>query len=83
MSPYLSQFKELSWEKWAIRLQEYLSTVESLIWPDVVILGGGVSKEWQKFMPFLKLRAKILPAQLLNQAGMIGAAWYADEQSKE
>ncbi len=77
------QRKDLSWEKWAMRLQEYLSTVESLIWPDVVILGGGVSKEWQKFMPFLKLRAKILPAQLLNQAGMIGAALYADEKSLE
>ena len=77
------QRKDMSWEKWAERLQEYLSTIESLIWPDVVILGGGVSKEWQKFMPFLKLRAKILPAQLLNQAGMIGAALYADEKSKE
>ena len=76
------QRKDLSWEKWAERLQEYLNTVERLIWPDVVILGGGVSKEWQKFMPFLKLRAKILPAQLLNQAGMIGAALYADEKSK-
>jgi polyphosphate glucokinase len=77
------QNKDLSWEKWAMRLQEYLSTVESLIWPDLVILGGGVSKEWQKFMPYLKLRAKILPAQLLNQAGMIGAALYADEKSRE
>ncbi len=76
------QRKKLSWEKWAKRLQEYLSTVEGLVWPDVVILGGGVSKEWQKFMPYLKLRAKILPAQLLNQAGMIGAALYANEMSK-
>jgi polyphosphate glucokinase len=46
-----------------------------------VILGGGVSKEWQKFMPYLKLRSKILPAQLFNQAGMIGAALYAHEKS--
>jgi polyphosphate glucokinase len=76
------QRKDLSWEKWAERLQEYLSTAERLIWPDVVVLGGGISKEWQKFTPFLKLRAKILPAQLLNQAGMIGAALYADEKSK-
>ena len=76
------QRKDLSWEKLAERLQEYLSTVERLIWPDVVVLGGGISKEWQKFTPFLKLRAKILPAQLLNQAGMIGAALYADEKSK-
>jgi polyphosphate glucokinase len=52
------------------------------MWPDVVVLGGGVSREWHKFLPFLKLRAKILPAQLLNQAGMIGAAIYAYENSK-
>ena len=76
------QRKKLSWERWAKRLQEFLSHVEGLIWPDVVILGGGVSKEWQKFTPYLKLRAKILPAQLLNQAGMIGAALYAAEMSK-
>jgi polyphosphate glucokinase len=75
------QEKKLSWKKWAGRLQEYLSRVEGLIWPDVVILGGGVSKEWQKFMPYLKLRSKILPAQLFNQAGMIGAALYAHEKS--
>jgi polyphosphate glucokinase len=81
-SDAVRQQKELSWEKWASRLQEYLSTVEKLIWPDVVVLGGGVSKEWQKFTPFLKLRAKILPAQLLNQAGMIGAALYAHEKSQ-
>lgn len=77
------QRKDLSWEKWAVRLQEYLTTIEHLIWPDVVVLGGGVSKEWRKFLPFLKLRAKILPAQLLNTAGMIGAALYADGKSKE
>jgi polyphosphate glucokinase len=77
------QRKELTWENWAERLQEYLSRMEGLMWPDVVVLGGGVSKEWRKFLPFLKLRAKILPAQLLNQAGMIGAALYADEKANE
>ncbi len=80
-SDAVRQEKKLSWEKWAGRLQVYLSHVERLVWPDVVILGGGVSKEWQKFMPYLKLRAKILPAQLFNQAGMIGAALYAHEMT--
>ncbi len=81
-SDAVRQEKKLSWKKWAERLQEYLSRVEGLVWPEVVILGGGVSKEWQKFVPFLNLRAKILPAQLFNQAGMIGAALYAHEMSK-
>ncbi len=81
-SDAVRQEKKLSWKKWAVRLQEYLSRVEGLMWPEVIILGGGVSKDWQKFMPYLKVRAKLLPAQLFNQAGMIGAALYADEMSK-
>ncbi len=81
-SDAVRQGKKLSWKNWAVRLQEYLGRLEGLIWPDVVVLGGGVSKEWQKFVPYLKLRAKILPAQLFNQAGMIGAALYAHEMSK-
>ncbi len=76
------QRKELTWAEWAERLQEYLSRIEALMWPDVVVLGGGISKEWQQFLPLLKLRAKIIPAKLLNQAGIIGAAVYAAEQSK-
>ncbi|HZU86208.1 MAG TPA: ROK family protein, partial [Anaerolineaceae bacterium] len=77
------QRKDLSWEKWGERLQEYLSTLERLIWPDVIIVGGGVSKESDKFLPYLKLRAQIVPAQLLNQAGIIGAAVYAQSRLKE
>lgn len=74
------QRKNLSWEKWGERLQEYLAMLESLIWPDVIIIGGGVSKEADKFLPYLKLRAKIIPAQLLNQAGIVGAAVYAQSR---
>ncbi len=74
------QRKNLSWQAWSERLQEYLSTLEKLIWPDVIIIGGGVSKEADKFLPYLKIRARIIPAQLLNQAGIVGAAVYA--QSK-
>jgi polyphosphate glucokinase len=71
------QRKALSWMAWGERLQEYLLTLENLIWPDVIIIGGGVSKEAEKYLPYLKLRARIVPAQLLNQAGIIGAAVYA------
>jgi len=76
-SDAVRQRKNLYWDEWGGRLQEYLSTLERLIWPDVIIIGGGVSKEADKFLPYLKLRAKIMPAQLLNQAGIVGAAVYA------
>jgi polyphosphate glucokinase len=77
------QRKELTWEQWGERLQEYLSRMEALMWPDVVVLGGGVSKEYDKFLPFLKIRAKVIPAMLLNQAGIVGAAVYAAEKSSD
>ena len=72
--------KKLSWEEWANRFQEYLETVEKLFSPDLIILGGGASKEADSFFPYLSTRAKIIPAQLLNQAGIIGAAIYAKDQ---
>lgn len=72
--------KKLSWEEWANRFQEYLETVEKLFSPDLIILGGGASKEAESFLPYLSTRAKIIPAQLLNQAGIIGAAIYAKDQ---
>ena len=67
----------LSWEEWAERLQRYYSHVEALLSPDLIIVGGGISKKADKFLPLLDLRAKIVPAELRNQAGIIGAAWYA------
>lgn len=72
--------KNLSWEEWADRFQEYLETIEKLFSPDLIILGGGASKEAELFLPHLFARAKIVPARLLNQAGIIGAAIYAKEQ---
>lgn len=68
---------ELSWEEWAARLQRYYGHVEDLLWPDLIIVGGGVSKKADKFLPHLHLRAPIVPAQLRNDAGIIGAAWLA------
>ncbi|RPI34910.1 MAG: ROK family protein [Chloroflexota bacterium] len=66
--------KDLSWEKWASRFDEYLVMMEELLWPDLIILGGGVSKDAEKFLPYLTVHAKVMPAQLRNEAGIIGAA---------
>ncbi len=66
--------KELSWEKWAGRVNEFLERMELLFSPDLFIIGGGVSKKHEKFLPLLRARAEIVPAQLLNEAGVIGAA---------
>ncbi|WP_151526607.1 polyphosphate--glucose phosphotransferase [Serinicoccus kebangsaanensis] len=69
--------EDLSWEDWADRLQRYYSHVEDLFWPDLIIVGGGISKKADKYLPLLHTRAPIVPAQLRNDAGIIGAAWQA------
>ncbi|WP_114905972.1 polyphosphate--glucose phosphotransferase [Ornithinimicrobium murale] len=69
--------KDLSWEDWAERLQRFYRHVEDLLWPDLIIVGGGVSKKADKFLPLLDLRTVIVPAHLRNDAGIIGAAWQA------
>ena len=66
--------QDLSWGKWAGRVEEYLTHIEALFSPDLVIIGGGVSKNPDKFLPKLDLRAKIVPATLANTAGIVGAA---------
>jgi polyphosphate glucokinase len=71
--------EDLSWEHWAKRLQRYFGTLENLFWPDLFIVGGGVSKKSAKFLPHLTLRTPIVPAALLNDAGIIGAATLAAE----
>jgi polyphosphate glucokinase len=71
--------EDLNWEQWAKRLQRYFSAIENLLWPDLIIVGGGVSKKSAKFLPHLSLRTPIVPAALLNDAGIIGAATLAAE----
>jgi polyphosphate glucokinase len=66
--------EKLSWKKWGQRLDHYLQTMEKLIWPDLIILGGGVSKKHKQYMPYITVQAEVLPAQMLNEAGIIGAA---------
>jgi polyphosphate glucokinase len=65
---------DLSRKDWAERFNRYLEVLEALLWPDLVILGGGVSKAPEKFMPLLVSKAKIVPATLANTAGIVGAA---------
>jgi polyphosphate glucokinase len=71
--------EKLSWPDWAKRLQKYFRTLEDLVWPDLIIVGGGVSKKSDKFLPLLELRTPIVPAALRNDAGIIGAALLAAE----
>jgi polyphosphate glucokinase len=67
----------MSWEKWAKRVDEYLDRVEFLFSPDLIIIGGGASKKHERFLHLLTTRAQVIPAQLLNDAGIIGAAFAA------
>ena len=71
--------EDLSWGKWAKRLSRYLQVLEDLIWPDLFVLGGGVSKKPDKWVPLLEARTEVVPAQLQNQAGIVGAAMAAAE----
>lgn len=71
--------EDLSWEHWAKRLQKYFSAIEALLWPDLIVVGGGVSKKSEKFLPLLDLKAPIVPAALLNDAGIVGAALLATQ----
>jgi polyphosphate glucokinase len=66
--------KELSWDEWTHRVSKYLRTLEDLIWPDLVIVGGGISKKSEKWLPLLKVRTKVVAATLHNDAGIVGAA---------
>lgn len=70
----------LSWKAWAADLDEHLLAIERLFWPKLFIIGGGVSKRADKFIPRLTVRAEVIPARLLNDAGIVGAAMAADER---
>jgi polyphosphate glucokinase len=65
---------DLTWEEWMQRLKTYISYVEDMFWPDLIVIGGGLAKKLEKNgIPF-ETRTKTVPAQLLNEAGIIGAA---------
>lgn len=72
--------EDLSWEHWAHRVQKYLAHVEMLFSPELFIIGGGVSRKAHKFLPLIEgISAEIVPAQLQNNAGIVGAAMAASE----
>jgi polyphosphate glucokinase len=71
----------LSWQQWAKRLTKYFRAVEALLWPDLIVVGGGVSKKADKFLPLLEIRTPIVASQLRNDGGIIGAALLAAERS--
>ncbi len=74
---------DLSWEDWAKRFNEYLCYMESLIWPDVIVLGGGVSKKMDQFSKYFTCRTPIVAASFLNEAGLVGAAIAARRKFEE
>ena len=73
--------EDLSWADWAERLTTYYRTVEKLFSPDLFVVGGGVSKHADEFLPRLEIDTKIVPAKLRNKAGIVGAALWAHDKS--
>jgi len=71
--------EDLSWKKWAKRVDRFLQRMRDHFWPELIIVGGGVSKKHEKFLPLLTVDADVVPAQLRNDAGIIGAALAAAE----
>lgn len=78
-SDAVRQRQDLSWKKYAKRLNEYLTAMENLFWPDLFIIGGGISKEADNYVPLLNLTTPVVTAQLLNEAGIVGAALAAKQ----
>lgn len=71
--------REQSFAQWAPALNEYLNRIDALIWPDLIIIGGGISRKAGKFIPLLDVRPPVVAAALQNEAGIIGAASRARE----
>lgn len=72
--------KDLSWKEWGGRLDDYVAALEKLLWPELIVIGGGVSAQHEKFFKFIKPRAKLVPAEFFNNAGIVGAALWAAEK---
>ncbi|MDR2380889.1 MAG: ROK family protein [Bifidobacteriaceae bacterium] len=74
--------EQLSYVKCARRLQRYFTEIDRLLWPDLFVVGGGISRKHDKFLPLLKLRPPIVPAVLRNTAGIVGAAVLAGKAAE-
>jgi polyphosphate glucokinase len=66
--------EDLSWKQWSKRIQRYLELLERVLWPQLIIIGGGVSKKSEKFLPRIELNTPVVAAELHNDAGIVGAA---------
>jgi len=75
--------RRLRWKAWAVEFNDYLARLEAYLWPDLIILGGGVSKVMDKYSSLLKSRAPIAVAQYRNTSGIIGAALHAADEMRE
>ncbi|MBM7825540.1 polyphosphate glucokinase [Arcanobacterium pluranimalium] len=75
--------EDLSFEEWAQRLQEVFTYLEKLFSPDLFIIGGGISKKYKKYVPMIDTNAPIIPAELRNGAGIVGAALMAYQDDKK
>jgi len=69
--------EDLSWEKFGKRVNRYLNRLEFLFWPDLIVIGGGVSKKYEQYSHMFDLETEVRPAKLRNQAGIVGAAMAA------
>lgn len=78
-SEIVREKEDLSWKQWAKRIDTYLKRMQVYFWPELFIVGGGVSKKHEKFLPLLSLDCEVVPAKLRNEAGIIGAAMAAAE----
>lgn len=74
--------EDLTWKQWAGNVTEVLRTIERFLWPDLIIVGGGISRKFEKWVPLLDVRTPIVPAELRNEAGIVGAAHTAQSVLK-
>jgi polyphosphate glucokinase len=74
--------KGLSWKQWGTRLNRYIGMLEDILWPELIIIGGGVSAKHDKFFKYVKARARIVPAEFFNEAGIVGAALWAEQERR-
>ena len=82
-SEHARELHDLGWEKWAGRVDEYLRHLEALLSPGLFIIGGGISRKADKFVPLLTgIRARVVPAAMLNDAGIVGAAMAAHPEAE-
>ncbi|MCC6414334.1 MAG: ROK family protein [Opitutaceae bacterium] len=75
--------RDLDYKEWGKELRDYIRVLEKILWPERIIIGGGVSKNHAKFFKYIKPRAQLVPAEFFNEAGIVGAAMWAAEQQRK